>query len=359
MKLLSSSPFALVLNASLLLLLAGHPAGAVVLKEWARVVATVDGTPIFQRQVDLALRRELDATRLAQLPPEQRQSALDQSEKAVLNELVGRVLLVNAARREGLTISKDDLRERMEAIAKRLSGGEAVEDFLKQNGLDQEEFLRDVEESLLIERLIDAKTRDLPPATGEEVARYYRENPAEFRQEENVRIRIISLDIRGLTNPIHIDEKRRRLEEIRQRLLDNPLLDFAKVATEESESFSAQQGGAVGPFGRGQRAVEPAVEEAAFTQKPGAIGQIIETRSGFHLLKVEEKKPPRTLLFEEVRGPISTYLAQMKRREVMVRLIDEWRAVARIERVVHEPGQPEPPAGQPAPPAKEPGTLPE
>lgn len=322
-----------------------------------RVVATVDGTPVFQRQVDLALRGQVDPTRLAQLPPDQRQAALEQAEKVVLNELVGRILLVNAARREGIQISQEEIRQRMEAIIKRLAGGKPLDEFLSRNGMEKEEFFKDIEESLLIERLIDTKTRDLPPPTEEDAKRYYQANPAEFEQAENVRIRIISLDIRGLTDPLRIDTKRRRAEELRQQLLDNPLLDFAKLATEESEAFSARQGGSVGPFGRGQHAVEPEVEQAAFSQKPGDIGPVIQTRTGFHLLRVEEKNPPRTLRFEEVRAPISTYLTQMKRRDIMLRLVEEWRAVAKIERVGEAGDQAVPgpaPDEAPKPPAPPP-----
>lgn len=318
----------------------------------ARVVATVDGTPIFQRQVDLAMRQQIDPSRLARLTPEQRQAILEQTEKAVLNELVGRILLVHAALREKLDVSEEEVRARMEAIAKRLSGDQTVEAFLAQNGIEKDEFVKDVKESLLIERLIDTKTKELPAPTGEETERYYRENPSEFQQAENVRIRAISLSTRGLTDPLKIDAKRRRLEEIRQRFVNQPDLDFARVAAEESEAMSAQQGGIIGPFGRGQRVVEPELEEAAFAQSPGIIGPVIETRTGFHLVRVEEKNPPRMLRFEEVKGPIVTYLRQMKRREVMLHLVEQWRAVAKIERVNEGPeaATPETPAGQPSPP---------
>ena len=323
-------------------LLAGEPAHSVVLKNReyrvVQVVVTVDGTPIFQHQLDAAVHQEIDPTRLAQLAPEQRQSALEQAEKAVLKELVGRVLLVNAARREGLQIPEEALQTRLQAIAKR--DGKSVDDFLAQQGLDKEPFLKEIRESLLIERLIDAKTKDLPEPSEEDASKYYNANLSEFQQSENVRIRIISVSTRGLTNPLKIDAKRQHLEEVRKRLLENPLTDFAKMAKEESESASAVRGGSVGPFGRGQHAVEPEVEEASFSQKPGEIGQVIETQSGFHLVKVEERNPPRTLGFDEVKKYVSTYLRQRQRHEVMRGLIQQWASAAKIERVKQKPDPP-------------------
>jgi len=299
----------------------------------ARVVVTVDGTPIFERQVERALKKQIDAARLAQLPPEQRQAAIEQAEKAILNELVGRVLLVNAARREGLEVSREALDKRMEEVANRFAPGSTVEEFLGKMDLEREELLRDVEESLLIERLIETKTQDVPPPTEKEVARYYREHPNEFQQAENVVVRHIFLGTRGLTDPLRIDAKRQRAEQLRQELVENPDLKFAEAAKKHSESASASEGGRLGPFGRGQLPLDPKFEEASFSQEVGAISEVLETDSGFHILKVEERNPPRMLQFNEVRNAIATYLSQMKKREAMKDLIEQWRAVATIKRV--------------------------
>lgn len=76
---------------------------------------------------------------------------------------------------------------------------------------------------------------------------------------------------------------RTRADSIRQEILDGA--DFAEVARRESvDRGSAQEGGALGTFGRG-RMVAP-FEEAAFSQPVGELGEPVQTQFGFHIIEV-------------------------------------------------------------------------
>lgn len=78
-----------------------------------------------------------------------------------------------------------------------------------------------------------------------------------------------------------------KLEEIRQQLVDGKA-EFAKMAEEHSSCPSGKRdGGSLGEFGRGQM-VKP-FEDAAFSQAVGAIGPVIETDFGYHIVKVTGK----------------------------------------------------------------------
>jgi parvulin-like peptidyl-prolyl isomerase len=77
-------------------------------------------------------------------------------------------------------------------------------------------------------------------------------------------------------------EARQKLERIRTELLDGR--DFTAVAREYSDCPSKENGGDLGTFSRGQM-VKP-FEDAAFSQKAGEIGPIIETEFGFHIIQV-------------------------------------------------------------------------
>ncbi len=76
--------------------------------------------------------------------------------------------------------------------------------------------------------------------------------------------------------------QQKQAEDIRQLLLDGE--DFAKLAKEFSACPSKENGGALGSFTKGQ--MVPAFEEAAFSREIGAIGPIIRTQYGYHILKV-------------------------------------------------------------------------
>ena len=59
----------------------------------------------------------------------------------------------------------------------------------------------------------------------------------------------------------------------------------------------------MGYFRRGQM-VKP-FEEAALALKPNEVSDIVETRFGYHLIKVFDNKPERVLAYAEVKEKIT------------------------------------------------------
>ncbi len=82
--------------------------------------------------------------------------------------------------------------------------------------------------------------------------------------------------------------------------------DFAAVAKAKSIGPSASKGGALGTFGRGRMVA--AFEEAAFVLKTGEISAPVQTRFGYHVIKVTDRTAARTKPFEEVRDEIRNAL---------------------------------------------------
>ncbi len=93
--------------------------------------------------------------------------------------------------------------------------------------------------------------------------------------------------------------KRKRLEVIRKQILDGA--DFAEMAAANSDCPSKRNGGNLGQFGRGQ--MVPSFENAAFSQKPGVVGDIVETPFGYHIIKVTENQTSNVLNVDKEKEP--------------------------------------------------------
>ena len=101
-----------------------------------------------------------------------------------------------------------------------------------------------------------------------------------------------------------------RALEIRQKILQGA--DFADLARTDSDDMgSSSKGGDLGFLKRGQTV--PSFEDAAFALPTGQLSQPVKTPYGYHLIKVEERKPTRT--FEELRPEIERTLGNEASRK--------------------------------------------
>lgn len=153
---------------------------------------------------------------------------------------------------------------------------------------------------------------DKVSVSDDEARAYYQNHPAEFTEPAKVHARHILLKVPDGANDQVTQGVEKRMQEIRKRIEAGE--DFAAVAREVSEDeATAEKGGDLGFFARGS--LSPEVEQAAFGLNEGEMAQPILTRQGYHLLRVDERKPEKRLELAEVKEKIVKKLREEKARK--------------------------------------------
>jgi peptidyl-prolyl cis-trans isomerase D len=154
----------------------------------------------------------------------------------------------------------------------------------------------------------DAEVEALLASDLPRVQRHYDERRSEFDQPEQIRARHVLVRIPSGPDPDPAKaeaEARARIEQAAARIRGGE--PFEKVAADVSEDpGSKATGGDLGFFPRGR--MVPAFEEAAFGLEVGKVSEPVRSSYGFHLIRVEEKRPAKLVAFEEVRSALAREL---------------------------------------------------
>lgn len=149
---------------------------------------------------------------------------------------------------------------------------------------------------------------DRVTVTEEEMRDYYDANREAFRVPKTVEARHILIKVDPSDKPEAVEEKRKRLEHILERVKKGE--DFATLAKAYSEDPSKESGGLIGPFQK-EAMVKP-FADAAFSLKAGEVSGLVRTPFGWHIIKAEKINEAKTRSFEEAKEDIRKKLVSEK-----------------------------------------------
>jgi parvulin-like peptidyl-prolyl isomerase len=243
--------------------------------------------------------KQLDAARLKQVLE---QNAVQLGERKVL---------LAAAASAKTVVSPEELEKAMQEQFSRAGDEKKFLEVLATNGISIDYVRESVRGSLLIDKYLNGALAGQIAVTEEEVEKAY-------QLDKTASVRHILL----LTQDKTAEEKaaiRQKMEEILARVKAGE--DFAGLAKQFSEDpGSKDNGGLYEDFGRGQM-VKP-FEEAAFSVPVGQVSGIVETKYGYHIIQVVNRKK-ETRPVDEVRPELEDQIKQTKRDQTYQALINK------------------------------------
>ena len=287
------------------------------------VLARVNGEKVTRNDVEEFVHN-LEGRAGGPVPPDQR----DRVYRGVLDQIVGYKLLLQEVKTRKVVVTDADVDARIDQLKKQFPSEELFIKTLTDRKMTLDQIKGEARKDLSISRLIETEIAPKLAVKPEQVEAFYKNNPDQFTQPERVKASHILISVPETADAAAKAQAKSKAQQILKEIKAGK--DFAALAKQHSQDpGSAANGGDLGFFPKGQM-VGP-FNDVAFSLKPGAISNLVETQFGYHIIRVDEKQPAHTVPFEEVKPKIEQYLKDQTRETETQAFVKALRAKSKVE----------------------------
>jgi parvulin-like peptidyl-prolyl isomerase len=280
-----------------------------------KTLARVDGIEIKQNEVDIYMNFIKSQSTDGELTiSEEELKALQVN---IIDSLIVIKLLEEYADKNGITVSSQEVDERLATVIDSYASEEDFEENLKNMGIDRDFLESELKSQILRRKIYDAVTTDII-ITDQQAKQYYDDNkeslylvPARVKAS-HILAAFPWIKDGSEESEEGREEALRKIETVEDKLKNGG--DFEELAKQYSDDdMTAEDGGDLGYISKGQTVEE--FEEALFSLDEGEVSGIIETEYGFHIIKILDRQEEYYQDFEEVEENIKVYLSDLHKLE--------------------------------------------
>ena len=242
----------------------------------------------------------------------------------LLRDMIDQMLLVQRGREMGLSVEAevvkymDKLRQDMG-----LNSLEELERAAAAQGMSFEDFRQRIHNKLLMDRVISGAVAGRVFISRDEVAGYYEVHKEQMKQRESYRLREILISTKERSEA----EARARAAEVLDKIRSGEKFDA--VARQYSDAPTAEQGGDLGYFEKGQLA--PELEAAVSKLRVDGVSDVLPTRHGYLILQLVEHIPGGVPPLEKVESQVRERLYMQKVQPALREFLSQLREEAYVE----------------------------
>ncbi len=234
-------------------------------------------------------------------PAEQIATKQAEARKRLTDELINELLIKDRADRIGIIVNEAEVKDAVTRLKQQynISSDEQFDTSLRQSGMTRADMEQRLRDTLVTNKVFARELRNRAELEDRELRERYDREKDHYRLPERAHLREIVV-----LKP----ESGLALEMAKQRGTDVAAkaraagADFAKIATEFSEAGTKDRGGDLGEVRRGE--LLPDLDQAVFNAPTGSVIGPIETRSAYHILKVEQRLPSEVPAFESIKDQL-------------------------------------------------------
>lgn len=288
----------------------------------ATVLASVNGVKLTIADADKQL-----APMMAKMGGDPRMASMKgRFYQQVVDRFVIRTVLATATDEQKIVVTPADVDEAVNMITNRLPAGLTLAEALARDGMTTDQFRSNLTSELRIKNFVESKVPTNIVVSEQEVAAFYATEKERMAVPESVSARHILLKVeKGDSDKVRA-EKKAKADALQKQLVAGA--DFAALARANSDCPSKERGGDLGSFSRGQM-VKP-FEDAAFSQATNAIGPVVETDFGYHIIQVTGHQAAGTTSLEEAKPRLIEHLKQKQQMAAFDALMETLKSKATI-----------------------------
>ncbi|MDH5324429.1 MAG: peptidylprolyl isomerase [Gammaproteobacteria bacterium] len=252
---------------------------------------------------------------------------LKEFKKEVLDLLIDAELLWQEANKTDTVVTDSEVETAVARVRQQFKSDDDFARKISAEGYTKESYFHHVKRMVTARSYLDRIRQQAQEPTQEQVHQFYVDNPEKFNMPPLVRARHILLQTNATMDEKQLQQIKAKATELADKIRKGA--DFAALAREHSQDKSAAQGGDLGYFPRGQM-VKP-FEDAVFALKPGQVSDVVKTRYGLHIVKLEETRDAAKVSEADATDQIRAFLGAQNLRLQEQKEIQRLRGQAQIE----------------------------
>ena len=265
------------------------------------VVATVDKEVILRSEIVYSIRSELDNIRATSTSQREYDRRAEKLIRDTLEEAIESKILLREARKFSIEVSDEEIEATIDKLRSNFDSEEEFMEAIQAAGQSLSDLRERTRKQKMAQYLAGSKRRLLEEeiiVSEGDILQYYEDHKQDFERPERVRVRRIFLPAGRETQ--ERANARAQLERLREQIEAGA--EFEELARLHSQGPDAELGGLIGWQQRND--LNPALDEAAFALPVGGTSDVIETRGGVLLLRVDGREEKSFAPLDEVRMTI-------------------------------------------------------